>query len=806
MRLTQPLGSMSRIVGRVTAGFVLAGVMMAPACAVQDDRPPADAPYRDSSLSVDERVEDLLARMTLEEKVAQMIGIWQNKAEIQDPAGNFDPERASQNYPHGLGQISRPYDRQGVEPGTTAAGANAGASNRDGRETVEYVNAAQRWAIEETRLGIPLLFHEESLHGYVAPNATSFPQSIALASTWDRELLTDIFGVASYEMRLRGVHTTLAPVVDVARDPRWGRIEETYGEDPYLVSEMGLAVVRGYQGEDLPLADNRVFVTLKHMTGHGQPENGINIGPAQVSERELRTIFFPPFERLVEELPVMQIMASYNEIDGLPSHVNNWLLRDILRDEWGYEGLVVSDYFAIRETITRHAMFDNIDDAAVRALEAGVDVELPHGDAYLRLPDLVAEGRITEAQIDEAVRRILRVKFLSGVWENPYADAEEAVANTATPEAIALARTAAQRAITLLENRNDTLPLNPSEIGTLAIIGTHAVDTPIGGYSDIPRHVVSVLEGFQNAAGDDFEVVYSEGVRLTESRQWAADEVNLVDPAVNAQLIEAAVAAAREADVVLLVLGENEQLSREAWADNHLGDRSDLQLVGQQMDLAREIFALGKPTIVLLLNGRPLAVTELAENADALLEGWYLGQETGNAVADVVLGHVNPGGHLPVSFAREVGQLPVFYNHKPSARRGYLFGDTSPLYPFGYGLSYTSFDISAPRFERDTIAAGETATVYVDITNTGDVAGDDVVQLYLRDDASMVTRPVLELAGFQRVTLEPGETQTVTFEVGPRAMAVWNFDMEREIEPGTFTLSAGHSSVDLQSATLTVTE
>ena len=404
------------------------------------------------------------------------------------------------------------------------------------------------------------------------------------------------------------------------------------------------------------------------------------------------------------------------------------------------------------------------------------------------------------------MRRILRVKFLSGVWENPYADAEEAVANTATPEAIALARTAAQRAITLLENRNDTLPLNPSEIGTLAIIGTHAVDTPIGGYSDIPRHVVSVLEGFQNAAGDDFEVVYSEGVRLTESRQWAADEVNLVDPAVNAQLIEAAVAAAREADVVLLVLGENEQLSREAWADNHLGDRSDLQLVGQQMDLAREIFALGKPTIVLLLNGRPLAVTELAENADALLEGWYLGQETGNAVADVVLGHVNPGGHLPVSFAREVGQLPVFYNHKPSARRGYLFGDTSPLYPFGYGLSYTSFDISAPRFERDTIAAGETATVYVDITNTGDVAGDDVVQLYLRDDASMVTRPVLELAGFQRVTLEPGETQTVTFEVGPRAMAVWNFDMEREIEPGTFTLSAGHSSVDLQSATLTVTE
>jgi beta-glucosidase len=805
MTVLERPGPFGRMMGRATAGVLMAGVLMAPACAVQDE-PPAEVIYRDPSQPVDARVEDLLSRMTLEEKVAQMIGIWQNKAEIQDNEGNFSADAASENYPHGLGQISRPYDRQGVEAGTTAAGANAGARNRDGRETVDYINAAQRWAIEETRLGVPLLFHEESLHGYVAPNATSFPQSIALASTWDRDLIEDIFGVAAYEMRLRGVHTTLAPVVDVARDPRWGRIEETYGEDPYLVSEMGLSAVRGYQGETLPLGDDNVFVTLKHMTGHGQPENGINIGPAQVSERELRTIFFPPFERLVEELPVMQIMASYNEIDGLPSHVNDWLLRDVLREEWGYDGLVVSDYFAIRETITRHRMFDNIDDAAVRALQAGIDVELPHGDAFLRLPELVEEGRISEGQIDEAVRRILRLKFLSGVWEDPYADAEEAVAETATDEAIALARTAAQRAMVLLENRDGTLPLDAPDIGTLAVIGTHAVDTPIGGYSDQPRHVVSVLEGFQNAAGEDFEVVYSEGVRLTESRVWAQDQVNLVDPAVNARLIEEAVAAAQDADVILMVLGENEQLSREAWADNHLGDRADLQLVGQQLDLAREIFALGKPTIVLLLNGRPLAVNYLAENADALIEGWYLGQETGNAVADVVLGHVSPGGHLPVSIPREVGQLPVFYNHKPSARRGYLFDSTEPLYPFGYGLSYTTFEMSAPRLVNDTIAAGETAIAEVDITNTGDVAGDDVVQLYLRDDNAMVTRPVLELAGFERVTLAPGESRTVTFEITPRAMALWNLDMEREVEPGTFTISAGHSSADLRSATLTVTE
>lgn len=797
-----------RQTGRMALPATLLAAMAAQsACAAQaPDRPGPDAIYRDASQPIEARVEDLLSRMTLEEKVAQMIGIWQNKAEIQTPSGDFSAERASENYPNGLGQISRPYDRQGVEPGTQAAGANAGALNRDERETVEYINAAQRWAIEETRLGIPLLFHEEALHGYVAPNATSFPQSIGLASTWDTELLEGVFNVASREMRLRGVHLTLAPIVDIARDQRWGRIEETYGEDPYLVSELGIAAVRGFQGDDLPLAEDRVFVTLKHMTGHGQPESGMNIGPAQISERELRENFLLPFERLVEETEVMQIMASYNEIDGVPSHANRWLLTDVLRDEWGYEGLVVSDYFAIRELISRHRMYDNIEDAAVRALEAGVDVELPHGDGFLSLPDMVAEGRISEEQIDTVVRRILRLKFLTGVWENPYADADAAVAGTATDDAIALARTAAQRAMVLLENRNNTLPLDPDAIGTLAVIGTHAVDTPIGGYSDQPRHVVSILEGFQNAAADRFDVVYSEGVRLTESRQWAADQVDLVDPAVNAELIAAAVETAREADVILMVLGENEQLSREAWADNHLGDRADLQLVGQQLDLAREIFALGKQTIVVLLNGRPLAVNFLSENADALIEGWYLGQETGNGVADVVLGEVNPSGHLPVTIARSVGQLPVFYNHKPSARRGYLFDEEAPLYPFGYGLSYTTFDMSEPRLVEDMISAGESAFVEVDVTNTGDRAGDDVVQLYIRDDLAMVTRPVLQLAGFQRVSLDAGESQTLRFEVTERAMSLWNLDMERVVEPGTFTLSVGADSTDLQSVTLTVTE
>lgn len=792
----------ARALTALGAALAMTLAPMQPALAFQQETPI----YRDAARSIPERVEDLLSRMTLEEKVAQMQGLWENKGDVQTPAGDFSPARASAAFPDGLGQISRPYDRRGVDPAAGgAAGVSAGSVNRDERETAEYVNAAQRWAVEQTRLGIPLIFHEESLHGYTAPNATSFPQSIALASTWDPALIEQVFSVAAREMRARGVHLTLAPVVDVARDPRWGRIEETYGEDPHLVSEMGLAAIRGYQGETLPLEDGRVFVTLKHMTGHGEPENGINVGPAQISERVLREVFFPPFERAVTELPVRSVMASYNEIDGLPSHANRWLLHDVLRGEWGYDGLVVSDYFAIREMVTRHRMFADIQDATVRAMDAGVDIELPDGEGYVHLPELVRQGRVSEAQIDDAVRRILTMKFEAGLFETPYVDAERAEALTATPDAVALARQVAARAMVLLKNEDGTLPLRADRVGRLAVLGTHAVDTPIGGYSDIPRHVVSVLEGLEaEAESGGFEVVYSEGVRLTESREWAADAVDLVDPAVNARLIEQAVEVARQSDVVVMVLGENEQLSREAWAESHLGDRAELQLVGQQMDLARAIFALNKPTIVLLLNGRPLAVGELAEEADALIEGWYLGQETGHAVADVLFGRVNPGGKLPVTIPRSVGQLPVFYNHKPTARRGYLFDETSPLFPFGYGLSYTTFQMSAPRLVNPAIAVGDAAQVQVDVTNTGAVAGDETVQIYVRDDHASVTRPVLELAAFQRVTLAPGETRTVTLDLPARALSLWNVDMQRVVEPGTFTIHAGPNSVDLQSATLTV--
>ncbi|MET0264878.1 MAG: glycoside hydrolase family 3 N-terminal domain-containing protein [Duganella sp.] len=763
----------------------------------------AGAPYKNAALPVERRVNDLLGRMTLEEKIAQMLCVWQEKTRIQDAGGEFSAEKAKQVYPHGIGMIGRPSDRQLGQ--AAGAGDTGGIKNRNALETATYTNAAQKWAVEQTRLGIPLFMHEEALHGYVARDATSFPQAIGLASSFDPPLVQQVFSVAAREMRARGANLALAPVVDVAREPRWGRIEETYGEDAHLSAEIGKAAVIGFAGNNPVLAKDKVFVTLKHMTGHGQPENGTNIGPAEVSERTLREDFFPPFERLIRETNVAAVMPSYNEIGGIPSHANHWLLHKVLREEWGFEGVTVSDYFGIKEMATRHKLAADAKEAGYYAIKAGVDIETPDPASYLSLAEMVREKRVSVKEIDTVVRRILKLKFQAGLFEQPYVDASRADSLTATGDALALARLAATRTPVLLKNDKGLLPLDGKKVGKVLLLGTHAKDTPIGGYSDIPRHVVSVYEGLQaESRAQGFELAYAEGVRITESRIWGQDEIKFVAPEVNARLIAEAVAAARSADTIIMVLGDNEQTSREAWADNHLGDRETLDLMGQQNDLARAIFALGKPTVVFLLNGRPLSVNLLAEKADALVEGWYMGQETGNAVADILFGRANPGGKLPVSFARSVGQLPVFYNHKPSARRGYIDGSTKPLYPFGFGLSYTTFSISAPRLSKARIAVGESTRVEVDVANTGKVAGDEVVQIYIRDDISSATRPVLELKAFRRVTLQPGERRTLSFDIKPSDLWFYNMRMERVVEPGSFTIHAGPDSVQLKSVKLMV--
>nr|WP_234421302.1 glycoside hydrolase family 3 N-terminal domain-containing protein [Erythrobacter sp. EC-HK427] len=772
------------------------------------DRPMADAPYWDASLPVEARVEDLLSRMTMEEKLAQMISTWTNKGEIQNEENFFDPSLASERYPDGLGFFTRPADVGG--PGSPRV-----TPFRSIEESVAYINAVQRWAREDTRLGIPVMAHEESLHGLAALDATSFPQAIGLASTWNPDLVREVNDLIAGETRARGIFQVLSPVVDVARDPRWGRIEETFGEDPFLVGEMGVAAVEGLQGvgNDRRLGEGQVMATLKHMTGHGQPESGTNVGPAQISERTLREAFFPPFLEVIRRTGIDAVMASYNEIDGIPSHSNVWLLDDVLRQEWGYQGTVVSDYFAIEEMVTRHRLAADNAGAAEFAINAGVDIDFPDGAGFTNLAALLADGSITEAQIDAAVRRILTMKFNAGLFEAPFVTDLAAAQASNGPEGVALARRAAEESLILLQN-DGTLPLalpaaspqGSADRPTIAVIGPNAAVARLGGYYGIPRATVSPLEGIQALVGDRAEVIYSEGVRITVNDDWWEDEVVLADPEENRRMIAAAVEAARGADTIVLFIGDTEQTSREGWAETHLGDRTSLDLVGEQNELVAALADLGIPLVTVLVNGRPPSYPLVAERSNAVLETWYAGEQQGNAIADALFGIVNPGGKLPVTVARDVGQVPVFYNHKPSARRGYLFAEVSPLYPFGHGLSYTTFEFGAPILLDTTIAPGEGVTVRVPVTNTGDREGDEVVQVYLRDVVSSVTRPVKELVGFERVTIAPGETATVDITIRPEAFMLWNRDMQFVAEPGEFTIMVGPNSVDLTEVSLELAE
>jgi beta-glucosidase len=752
--------------------------------------------YKDPKAPLEQRVEDLLSRMTLEEKIAQITCIWNRKQEILTPGGDLDPAKARQIFPAGIGQVARPSDLRG-------SGSPFDQPYRNARETVTLVNAFQRFATKDTRLGVPILFHEEGLHGYVARDATSFPQAIALASSWDPDLLTRVFTVAAREMRARGAQLALAPVVDVARDPRWGRIEETYGEDPYLVSQLGVAAVRGFQGDTLPLAAGHVFATLKHMTGHGQPESGTNTGPADVTERTLREVFFPPFAAAIHQAHALNVMPSYNEIDGIPSHANYWLLHDILRGEMGFTGSVDSDYEAIEQLQQLHHVEPDLMHAAARALNAGVDFDLPDGAAYAELPKALAAGLVNQARIDDAVRRMLRMKFLAGLFENPYSDARYAETITDNAEARALAVEAARKTTILLKN-DGVLPLHLEGIKTLAVIGPNAAVTELGGYSNVPGHSVSLLDGIKAKVGDRVRVVTAQGVRITDKGNWYSDDVTLANPTENLARIKEAVSVAQGADAIVLAIGTNGAVSREGWANNHLGDRSSLGLVAQQDELARALFALGKPVIVVLINGPPLSIPEVVDRTNALLEAWYPGQEGGTALADILFGDANPGGKLPLTVARSVGQVPLFYNQKPSAHRGYQFDSKDPLFPFGFGLSYTTFDISAPRLSATQVKTDGAVHVSVDVRNTGKVAGDEVVQLYIHQQVSSVTRPVKELKGFRRVTLGPGQSTTVEFILDHTALEMWDAHMKHIVEPAVFDIMSGPNSADLKTVALNV--
>lgn len=760
-----------------------------------------EMPYRNPHLPIDDRVKDLLGRMTPEEKAAQMMCLWMEKPndnsrvpkEQMPFGGQFSPTAAKAKMPHGIGQLAR--QREMFDP----------------KQSAEYANAVQKWLKENTRLGIPAVFHNEILHGNMAKGSTVFPVPLALASSWDTGLITRVFTAAARQARMQGTHHVLGPNMDLARDARWGRAEETYGEDPYLTARMIVALVKAVQGNatysNPKIDDAHVIATGKHFAGHGQPEGGTNIAPVNISERVWRETHFVPFEDAIREAGLFSVMPAYHELDGVPAHANKWMLDTVLRKEFGFRGTIVSDYYAMTELDKRHRVAIDKADAARQSLEAGLDVELPDPDVNKTLVEQLKAGKIPESMIDRAVSRILYQKFQLGLFENPYVDPDKAASMTDTAEDRELAAEAARRSIVLLKNEKNTLPFDKTKLRSVAVIGPNADPAHLGGYTDPnPPRTVSILQGVKNKLGSGVKVNYAEGVKITkEGGNWFGDTATLNDRASDQKLIDEAVTTAKASDAVILAIGGNEDTNREAWAENHLGDRDSLELVGRQNDLVKAVLETGKPIVVFLVNSGPLAINYVKENVPAILEGFYLGQETGTAAADVIFGDYNPGGKLPVTFPRSVGQLPAYYNRKPTAKRGYLFTSTEPLFPFGFGLSYTTFKYSNLKITTPKIAADGNTTVTIDIQNTGKIRGDEVAQMYVRDEVSSVTRPIKELKDFTRISIRPGETKTVTFTITPQKLRFYNREMKRVVEPGTFQIMVGGNSVDLLTATLEVT-
>ncbi len=752
-------------------------------------------PYKNRKLSPEVRAQDLLARMTLEEKVMQTQCLWAQKATILNAAGDdFDAVKAAAVLKNGMGELARLNELGGPN-----------SYGRHPKEQAALYNKIQRYFVEKTRLGIPVMVHEESLHGQETQDATNFPVPMALASTWNEKLLTDVFSSVAAEVRARGGQQVLAPVVDITRDPRWGRTEETLGEDPYLVSRLSVAEVKAYQGEGTYLAKNKVAATLKHFGIHGQSEGGLNVSPSNIDERTAREVFFQPFEACIREAAPMNVMACYNEVFGIPAHINTFLLKDVLRKEWNFKGVIVSDYYAVRDLQTLHKITPSLDEAGELAMNAGIDLETPDPDGFKNLAAAVKSGHVSMTVLDAAVTRILINKFRTGLFDDPYLD--PAIADTLVGSATqrAIAYQAAAEGMVLLKNERGFLPLDKSRIKTIAFIGPNADKCLLGGYSGIPRQTASPLQALKERYGNTLNILYAEGVTLTDINNWNADTINLASKAQIKQRIAEAVEVASKADVVVLFVGENESMSREGWGTNHLGDLPTLELLNGQTELIRAIAAVGKPTCAFVNSGPPLSIEELVNTLPAVMQCWYLGQEGGYAMVDALFGVVNPSGKLPISFPRTAGHIPAYYNYKPSARRGYNLGfDVSPLFAFGHGLSYTTFSYGQPMLSKSTIHAGDKVMVTVDVKNTGNLRGAEVVQLYVRDDYSSVPRPVKELKGFRKIWLDPGASQQVRFELDKEALSFYDKDMKKVLEPGTFTIMTGGASDSTQSVVLTV--
>jgi len=751
--------------------------------------------YRNPTLAVDDRVEDLLAQMTVDEKIGQLGSIW--VYEVLEKMA-FSATKAAPLLAGGLGQVTR----------------MGGASSLAPVALADLANQIQKYLLEQTRLGIPAIVHEECCSGYMARNATCFPQMIGAASTWEPELVEAMTGVIRTQMRAVGAHQGLSPILDIARDPRWGRTEETFGEDPYLVARMGVAYVRGLQGQDL---HEGVMATGKHFAGYGVSEGGMNWAPPHLNPRELREVYLMPFEAAVKEGKLASMMNGYHEVDGIPCGSNRALLTDLLRGEWGFDGIVVSDYFAINQLFGYHEIAASKEVAAVMALQAGLDVELPGTDCYGDpLRRALESGLLSMDVLDLSVRRVLRMKFLLGLFEQPFVDVGRVPAVFDTSDQRVLARDIARKSMILLKNDQNLLPL-PKTIGTLAVIGPNAdsVRNLVGDYA-YPCHIETLVE--MQASGNVFNMPKLDSLELVDNfvpiksilqvlheRLGSGVDVRYAQGCdvldVSTDGFAAAVAAAQAADVAILVMGDRAGLT-DPCTTGEARDRAELGLPGVQEELVKAVLATGTPVVLVLVTGRPAAIPWISEHAQAIVEAWLPGEEGAEAVVDVLFGDYNPGGKMPITTPRGVGQIPIYYGHKASGGRSqwkgaYVEMSNKPLYPFGFGLSYTTFALENLQLDRTTARAGETFTVSVDVTNTGARAGDEVVQVYIRFTGASVTRPVKELKGFQRLQLADGERKNVRFTLAVNQCAYLDEDMRLVVEPGTIEVMVGTSSEEL---------
>ena len=719
-----------------------------------------------------ERVADLLSRMTREEKLAQLVGYWG----LLDPeTGELGPYRTplvsvaddrttDEIIRHGLGQLTRPFGGRPLDP---ARGA-------------QIVNELQRRLVEDTRLGIPAIVHEECLTGFMAWGATAFPCPLAYGATWDPSLVERVGDAIRTQMRAVGAHQGLAPVLDVVRDPRWGRVEECIAEDPYLVGCVGTAYVRGLQGDDLTTG---VVATTKHFAGHSFSEGGRNLAPAHVGPREMADVFLLPFEMAVKDGGVRSVMNAYQENDGVPAAASRELLTEILRDRWGFDGIVVSDYFSVGYLHALHGVTAGQAESAAAALHAGIDVELPSPDCYgAPLADAIDRGLVADADLDRAVERMLRLKEELGLFERPYVEVAGTI-DVDPPEHRALAYEVAIRSIVLLKN-DGVLPLTDG--ARLAVIGPNAASGAalLGNYSfenHVAAHFPDAPPGVAVATiADALSVAAVHGCDVTGDDGSGIDE---------------AVAAAEAAEVAVVVVGDHA---------GHFGggtsgegtDTDDLALPGLQQQLVEAVVGTGTPTVVVLVVGRPYDVQWIAEHAAAVVGAWFPGEEGGTAVADVLLGRVNPSGKTPVTFGRGAGQQPFPHLHKPLSRVGYSRSSTRPVFPFGHGLSYTTFEYGNLTIEPAEVPVDGDVVVSCTVCNTGGREGEEVVQLYVRDPVASVTRPLQELRGFARVALEPGAAACVRFTIPADVLSFTGVDLRRVVEPGRIDVTVGASSED----------